>query len=157
MHLNYTATAVVLLSWFMAPCYSQGLTRADRPEVKLGDNWVFQRSDARTGEKRPETAHTVSEVAPDKIIVTTGAGTQTYTRDWNLIEIKTGETVTDAAKPYWPSLQFPLEVGKKWEQQYESMTRGGGRERIGDSGHCRSWALRQLLSPPASSKRSRSG
>jgi len=131
MRLNYTATAVVLLLCSMVPCFSQGLTRADRPEVKVGDNWVFQGSDVRTGEKSPETTHTVSEIGPDKIIVTTGAGTRTYTRDWNLVEVKTGEAVTAAAKPYWPTFQFPLEVGKKWEQQYESMTRGGERTYTG--------------------------
>lgn len=129
--MRFAFTAVVLLSCLTVPCYSQGLTRADRPEFKVGDSWVYQSSDVQTGEMRPERTYTVSEIGPDKIIISTEKGTRTYTRDWNLIEVKTGDTITAAAKPFWPNLQFPLEVGKKWEQQYESITRGGQKTYTG--------------------------
>ena len=61
----------------------------------------------------------------DKIVNETSgstSGTRTYTRDYNLLEIKTGETVTFTARPFWASLRFPLEVGQMWDGFFESET-----------------------------------
>jgi hypothetical protein len=111
----------IFLGLCAAPCIAQPVSRADRPEVKTGDAWVFRDIDVTTGEKR-ETTNLVTVVDPDKIVVETGwstSGAWTFTRDWNLVEVKTGETVRSSVAPYWPYLQFPLEVGKTWRAAFE--------------------------------------
>ena len=122
MESNFLQAGLALfISFCPLLCTAQPLTRADRPELKVGDTWVVQNSDARTGEKRPELTLTVREVTSDNIVLETGTGRRrTYTRDWNIIETKSGDTVTFSAKPYWTRYQFPLEVGKKWEAQWET-------------------------------------
>jgi hypothetical protein len=105
-----------------APCVARLLSRADPPEVKLGESWVYQDRDVRTGEKR-DTSFLVTMVDTDKIVAETGlstSGAWTFTRDWNPVERKTGETVADSMKPPWPYLQFPLEVGKSWDMAFEN-------------------------------------
>lgn len=115
------AGLALFVSFCSLLCAAQPLTRADRPEVKVGDTWVYQNSDARTGEKRPELTLTAKEVTTDNIVLETDTGARrTYTRDFNIIEIKSGDTVTFSAKPNWTFYQFPLEVGKKWEAQWET-------------------------------------
>jgi hypothetical protein len=101
-------------------CAAQPLARADSPALKVGDTWVVQSSDGRTGEKKPDLRLTVTEVTADNIIMESGKTRRTFTRDWNIVEIKSGETVTFSAKPNWTFYQFPLEVGKKWESQWET-------------------------------------
>ena len=102
----------VLLALFVSCwplfCAGQSSMRADRPEVKVGDNWVLLTSDARTGEKSPELSLTVREVSADNFVAETGRGErQTHTRDWNLIETKSGETVTFSATPLALTCSFP--------------------------------------------------
>jgi hypothetical protein len=102
-------------------CVAQPLTRADRPDVRVGDRWIFQTSDGRTGATRPGPHLTVREVSAENFVTETAKGQRwTYSRDWNLIEIKSGETVTFSAKPSWTFFQFPLEVGKQWESRSET-------------------------------------
>ena len=115
------AGLAILISFCSLLCSAQALTRADRPEVKVGDSWVQQSSNPRTGEKSPELTLTVREVTADNVVVETNTGQRrTYTRDWNIIETKSGDTVTFSAKPNSTLYQFPLEVGKKWEAQWET-------------------------------------
>jgi hypothetical protein len=76
----------------------------------------------RTGEKR-DTSVVVIMVDADKIVNETSgstSGTRTYTRDYNLLEVRTGEKVTFKAKPFWASLQFPLGVGQMWNGFFET-------------------------------------
>jgi hypothetical protein len=117
-------------SW-AAPGLAQAPLRAERPDVKVGDSTVYQELDVRTGEKR-DTAFVVTAIDADKIVnETSGAtsGARTYTRDLNPVEIKAGEVVMFAYKPFLPYLQFPLEVGRKWDIPYEVevMARAGNR------------------------------
>ena len=118
------------LSW-ATPCPAQTLPPADRPDPKIGDSAVFRNLDVRTGEKR-DTALVVIAVDPDRIVDEASgstSGTRTYTRDYNLLEIKTGDKVTFTAKPFWASLRFPLEVGQTWSGQFESETVARPRNR----------------------------
>jgi hypothetical protein len=113
--------AVVALSWATA-APAQTLPPAERPDLKIGASSVFRNLDVRTGEKR-DIALVVIAVDADKIVSETSgstSGTRTYTRDYNLLEIKTGEKVTFTAKPFWPYLRFPMEVGQTWEGLFES-------------------------------------
>jgi hypothetical protein len=116
-----SALAILTLS-LGTPCLAQTLPPAERPDPKVGDSAVFRNLDVRTGEKR-DISMVVISVDADKIVNETSgstSGTRTYTRDYNLREIKTGEKITFIAKPFWASLRFPLEVGQTWDGSFES-------------------------------------
>jgi len=115
------ALTILALSWATA-CPAETLPPAERPDPKIGDSAVFRNLDMRTGEKR-ETSVVVIMIDADKIVNETSgstSGTRTYTRDYNLLQVKTGEKVTFTAKPFWASLRFPLEVGQTWDGFFES-------------------------------------
>jgi hypothetical protein len=112
--------AVLALAW-STPCLAQALPRAERPEVKVGDSTVFRDLNVKTGEKR-DTAFVVTMISADRIVSETSgstSGARTWTRDFNPVETKTGEIVTFTVKPFWPYLQFPLEVGRTWDIPFE--------------------------------------
>jgi hypothetical protein len=122
--------AILALSWATA-CPAETLPPAAKPAPKIGDSAVFRNLDVQTGEKR-DTSMVVIMIDADKIVNETSgstSGTRTYTRDYNLLEIKTGEKVTFTAKPFWASLRFPLEVGQMWDGFFESeaLVRPGNR------------------------------
>jgi len=51
----------------------------------------------------------------DKIVNETSgstSGTRTYTRDYNLLQVKTGEKVTFTAKPFWALCGFHSRLAK---------------------------------------------
>jgi hypothetical protein len=103
------------------PSVAQALPRAERPDIKIGDSSVYQDRNVRTGEKR-ETRHRLVSIDADRIVTEIAggtSGTQTFTRDWNLVENKTGDTNDLTVKPFWPRLRFPLEVGQKWNTPFE--------------------------------------
>jgi hypothetical protein len=120
---GFLLTAVLALASMCAtPCAAQSLERAERPEIKVGDLWVFQNTDFRTGEKK-DTSFLVTAVDGDEIVVQTGestSGAWTFTREWNPVEKKAGDVVTDVLKPDWPYLRFPLIPGKAWEAPFEN-------------------------------------
>jgi hypothetical protein len=119
--LAILAVAILAVSWATASP-AETLSPADRPDPKIGDSAVFRNLDVRTGEKR-ETSTVVIMIDADKIVSEASgstSGTRTYTRDYNLREVKTGEKVTFTAKPFWASLRFPLEVGQTWDGFFES-------------------------------------
>jgi hypothetical protein len=119
--LSVLALSISALSWTTA-CPAETLPPAERADPKIGDSAVFRTLDVRTGEKR-ETSIVVIQVDADKIVQEASgstSGTRTYTRDFNLLEVKTGEKVTFTAKPFWASLRFPLDVGQTWDGFFES-------------------------------------
>ena len=100
---------------------AQELTRAERPEVKVGDRWVTRSKDVATGELRQPFTTTVTEVTDNTIVVQVGGRTvSTLSREWNVIETKVDDKVTFTATPLWMFYQFPLEVGKKWSGRWET-------------------------------------
>jgi hypothetical protein len=120
------AGLTLLLVLSAAPCAGQPLARADRPDVRVGDTWVYRESDARTGEKR-EISFRVTLVDTDRIVAETGistSGAWTFTRDWNVVERKRGDAVFDSLKPHMPHFRFPLEVGGGWEAAFEREIEG---------------------------------
>jgi hypothetical protein len=128
--LAIVALPMLALSWATA-CPAETLAPAERPDPKLGDSAVFRNLDVRTGEKR-DTALVVIMIGADRIVTEASgstSGTRTYTRDFNLLEVKTGEKVTFTAKPFWAYLKFPLEVGQTWGGFFESesVVRPGNR------------------------------
>jgi len=104
-----------------APCLAQAPVRAERPLVKVGDSTVFEELDVRTGEKR-DTTFVVTAVDANKIVNEASgstSGARTFTRDFNPLEIRTGEAVATTYRPYFPALQFPMEVGHSWSIAFE--------------------------------------
>ena len=113
--------AVLVLTW-ATPCLSEQLLRAERPNVTVGDSTVLRDLNVRTGEKR-DTSFVVKTIDANKIVMEMSgstSGTRTFTREFNLVETKTGELVTFTAKPFWPYLRFPLEIGRKWDIPFEA-------------------------------------
>ena len=115
---------ILALPWaaaWAAPCLAQALLRAERPDPKVGDSTVYRELVVRTGEKR-DTSLVVTAIDADKIVLEAGgstSGARTFTRDLNPVEIKTGELVTSTFKPFWPYLQFPLAVGRRWDIPFD--------------------------------------
>jgi hypothetical protein len=123
-------SALLALSW-SAPGLAQALPRAERPVPKVGDSTVYRDLTVRTGEKR-DTTFVVIAVDAERIVSETGgstSGTRTFNRDFNPVETKTGEVVTFIAKPFWAYLQFPLEVGRKWDIPFEAEVKGRPADR----------------------------
>jgi len=119
--LAILALSTLALSWATA-CPAQTLPPAERLDLKVGDTSVVRNLDLQTGEKR-DTTIVVIMIDADKIVNETSgstSGTRTYTRDYNLLEVKTGEKVTLTVKPFWAYLRFPLEVGQTWGGFFES-------------------------------------
>jgi hypothetical protein len=119
--LATSALSILALSWATA-CLAETLPPAERPDPKIGDTAVFRNLNVQTGEKR-ETATVVIMIDADNIVQEISgstSGTRTYTRDYNLREIKTGDKVTFTAKPSWASLRFPLGVGQMWDGFFET-------------------------------------
>jgi hypothetical protein len=86
------------------PCAEQSLSRASRPEVKVGDAWVYKVREVRTGETR-ELSFLMSAVEADRIVTETGSSTSgawTFTREWNPVERKTGDVISMSIAPSWP-------------------------------------------------------
>jgi len=106
-------------------------TRAERPAVKVGDASVFRDQDVITGEAKETRFHIVS-IDPDKIVIELAgatSGTQTFTRDWNLMETKRGNVVAETVTPFRPTLQFPLQVGKRWDAEFDIVADRGRADR----------------------------
>lgn len=121
-------TLILLAGLLLSPSVlAQSMSRAERPELKIGDTWAYQRLDVRTGEKRGAGTHILEALSDERIVVQTKAldragremsGTNSYTRDWNLTEVKAGDTVSFTARPAWGYYKFPLEVGQQWEANF---------------------------------------
>jgi hypothetical protein len=123
--------AFLVVSW-ATPGLPETLSRAERPDLKVGDSTVYRNLNVRTGEKR-DTAFVITMIDADTIVNETSgstSGTRTFTRDFNPVEIKTGELVNATFKPFWPYLQFPLEVGRTWDIPFEAqfMVRPANRD-----------------------------
>jgi len=63
---------------------------------------------SRAGETR-DIAFVVTVVDAGRVVSQAGLGTSgawTFTREWNLVERRTGDTMAASMKPYWQSLEF---------------------------------------------------
>ncbi len=100
--------------------------RAEQPTIAVGDTWVYETTDRQTGEKRGKLRQVVIE-AGDGIVVRIGKSERIYTREMNLVEVRSGSTTTARYDPYWLQFSFPLEVGKRYEKSLQSTTRSGAR------------------------------
>lgn len=87
--------------------------RAEAPNIKVGDRWKTEQKDRRTGVKELETARSITAVVASQLEGLENDGKLLMTSELALIESPT-VVITGDAKV----LNFPLEVGKKWDYQY---------------------------------------
>jgi hypothetical protein len=96
---------VLALAVFSGSVFAQ---KADRPEVKVGDQWVFEDLIGASEVKAAVNTRVITYVTPAGIEGTENGRKLVLTPDLNVVESH-GYTYTDLRR-----LNFPLEVGKTW-------------------------------------------
>jgi hypothetical protein len=112
-HMRITPLLLVCSFVLSAPAFSQAVGPAEKPEVQPGDSWVYENTTFPAEAKRQFTVR-VRDVTPDSIMTGRADDGSVFTRDWSLREIKRAGEVTFKGEPGRPQLQFPLDVGKRW-------------------------------------------
>ncbi len=103
--VRYVASAVVLaLAVLASPALAQ---TADRPAVKVGDEWHFMQYSLAPIQK-PNLVWVITTVTPTGIAGTSNGKPLTLTPDLNIIESPTRK-FSDRR-----NLSFPLAIGKSW-------------------------------------------
>ena len=119
-------TSLILIAALLPAHTAAQASTAEQPVINVGDAWVYETTDRQTGEKRGKLRQVVTEVG-DAIVVRLGKSERVYTREMNLIEIRSGGATTAKYDPHWLHFSFPLEAGKRYERNLVSTTRGGAR------------------------------
>lgn len=103
--VRLVSTAIVLiLAVLPGPAQAQS---ADRPEVKVGDEWQFMNYTVVPIQK-PNVVWVITSVTPTGIAGTSNGKPLTLTPDLNVIESPTRKFSDRRV------LSFPLEIGKSW-------------------------------------------
>lgn len=132
MTMLHDVPSIHLLQWvaplLLAVLASSALAqRAERPDIKVGDRWKYEQRDRRTGGVEGQYVRVVTAVTATHIEGTENDGKFLMTIDMNQLESPTNSN-TD---PKY--LDFPLEVGKKWEfkNKWTNKTRvASGRDQL---------------------------
>jgi hypothetical protein len=104
------AGAVLCVIAAPAAIAQSGAPRAEQPQLKVGDQWRWERSDRRTGVKNAETKRVITAVSATQIDGTENDSKLTMTPDLMLLE--SSAIVTSQPARF---VDYPVEVGKKWE------------------------------------------
>ena len=99
-----SSAVVLILAIVASPALAQS---ADRPVVKVGDEWQFMRYTV-TPIQNPNFVWVITSVTPTVIAGTSNGQPLTLTPDLNIIESPTRKS-SDRRQ-----LSFPLAVGKSW-------------------------------------------
>ena len=99
-----SSTVVLIMAFLVAPALAQS---ADRPVVKVGDEWQFMQYSVVPIQK-PNVVWVITSVTPTGIAGTSNGKPLTLTSDLNIIESPTRK-FTDRR-----NLSFPLMIGKSW-------------------------------------------
>jgi hypothetical protein len=108
----------------LSPALGQDGPKAERPDTRVGDAWVFERTQ-RGSEVKSEVSQKVLAVGADDLTVASTEGStateQKWTRELNYVS---GE-----GKRLWSpstqSLSFPLSVGRQWKVAAKGVTAAG--------------------------------
>jgi hypothetical protein len=95
---------------------AQTMVRVEQPAVEAGDWWQYETT-TFPAEGKTRFRLTVDEVTRDSIKTSTPRTKATWRRDWALLESITGQETTLRGDPPRLPLQFPLEVGKRWNDR----------------------------------------
>jgi hypothetical protein len=99
-----SSTVVLILAILASPALAQ---TADRPVVKVGDEWQFMQYTV-TPVQKPNLVWVITSATPTGIAGTSNGKPLTLTPDLNIIESPTRK-FSDRR-----NLSFPLEIGKSW-------------------------------------------
>jgi hypothetical protein len=119
-------TRLVLLALLIFPTASIAQTPpvSDKPEVKVGDTWMYKQVDMLTNEVREESTIEVVSIDAEQIktrSVRSGREQEEiFDTQWNS-KLVDGR----AFVPYRSVLEFPLAIGKAWEKPVTYPNRQG--------------------------------
>lgn len=108
--------------------------KAERPAVKAGDAWTFERVN-RPGGSKVEVKREIKAVTPEAltVVVTDAAGTseQQWTPELNYVR---GEALR-VLRPHLQYVSFPMTVGREWKVESRG-TNANGRD-VTSEGRCK--------------------
>ena len=106
-----------------SPVLAQEVPKAERPELKVGDSWSYQRT-SRDG-TQIEVRREIKAITPDSltVIVKDAAGTteQQWTPELNYVK---GEGPR-LERPHQQYFSFPLAVGRQWKVEKKGVGTSG--------------------------------
>lgn len=124
------AFACVALAY--APAFAQ---QAERPDWKVGDEWVYKVTEVNDGNKVSEYQHEIEKIDDGKIMirrseknaegVMVSGSLNTYNADMNYVTVE-GKGVTST--PSSQSLQWPLQPGKKYPVEFSYVNTENSRK-----------------------------
>jgi hypothetical protein len=119
-----SSVVVLTLTILASPASAQ---KADRPEVKVGDEWLFVAYDAlRPAKPSPNRVWVVTSVTPAGIEGTENGKPLMLTPDLNVLD---SPRRNDSDRRL---LSFPLEVGKQWSFVDDYLWKDRGAKGRGD-------------------------
>jgi hypothetical protein len=104
------AGAVLCVVAATAAIAQTSVPRAEQPQMKVGDQWRWERSDRRTGVKDADTKRVITAVSAAQIDGTENNSKLAMSADLMILE----SSAIVASQPV-RFVEYPLEVGKKWE------------------------------------------
>jgi hypothetical protein len=116
------------LSVFAATTFAADALTGDKPEVNVGDRWIWQHTNGLSNEKdftqiENVVAVTDAEIRTQiKVKGKANTAIATYTREWNPVDV-----VVAKYDPYLKEFEFPLQVGKKWKSSADKMLFSNGK------------------------------
>ena len=119
-----SSAIVVSLAILAGPALAQ---KADRPEVKVGDEWQFM-SYIVVPIQKPNLVWVITSVTPAGIAGTSNGKPLTLTPDLNVIE-SPARKFSDRR-----NLSFPLEIGKSWTYSNHTEFKDTGGATQADAG-----------------------
>ncbi len=118
----------ILLIGLMSLSVSAFAESSEQPDVHVGDRWAWQHTNGLVNEMDRTQIEDVIEIT-DKEIKTRvrvkgqpGSAVAVYSRDWSPIDI-----VSARYAPLLKELDFPLQVGKKWNAEADKMLFSNGK------------------------------
>lgn len=103
---------------------AQDAAKAERPELGVGDSWVFERTERGSGAKSEVTRKILAIGADDLTIASNESGTATeqkWTRDLNYMS-GDGKRIW---RPHNQTNAFPMSVGRQWKVDAKGVNAGG--------------------------------
>jgi hypothetical protein len=109
------------LVFLSAAAHAQEGLKAERPEIRVGDSWNFERTERSSGSKTEVTRKILAVGAEEvSVAATDGADAteQKWTRELNYMSGEGKRTWRPSAQ----TLSFPLSVGKEWKVDAKGTT-----------------------------------
>jgi hypothetical protein len=139
--------AILAVSGFLSGLFFYGVAaaqdsaKAERPELRVGDSWLFERTD-RGSSAKTDVARKVLAVGAEELTIASTEGAtateQKWTRELNYVS-GDGKRV---ARPHSQSLAFPLSLGRQWKVDGKGVTAAGSDATL--EGNCKASAYEKV-------------